>query len=182
MWESVATFNKQLWNINPLYINGFFFLVWYNNLGIVHNTYLSSGVRLCLNQACSLIIGPRREKTCLRGVCQKQGADQPAHRAVWSAPLFFAFWKYYIQTCNMRIFTFLASLCSWAGWFESDFVSSPEDRFSRDEAQSISPKLLVIILMNLLHVAIWMACQTKCYYHIPLINPWYREEETPQHN
>ena len=40
MWESVATFNKQLWNVNPLYTNGLFFLVWYNNLGIVHNTYI----------------------------------------------------------------------------------------------------------------------------------------------
>ena len=37
---------------------------------------------------------------------------------------------------------------------------------------------LVIILINLLPLAIWMACQTKCYNHIPLINPWHREEET----
>ena len=34
----------------------------------------------------------------------------------------------------MLIFNFLASLCSWAGWFESDFVGNSEDRFSRDEA------------------------------------------------
>ena len=57
-------------------------------------------------------------------------------------------------------------------------MDTNEDRLSRDEAQLISPELLVIILMNLLHLAIWMACQTKCYNHIPLINPWYREEET----
>ena len=78
----------------------------------------------------------------------------------------------------MRIFNILASLCSWAGWFESDFVGSPEDRFSRDEAQLIAPELLVIILINLLSLAIWMACQTKCCNHIPLVNPWHREEET----
>ena len=78
----------------------------------------------------------------------------------------------------MRIFNFLASLCSWAGWVESGFVGSTEDRFSRDEAQLISPKLLVIILMNLLSLAILMAWQTKCYNHIPLVNPWHREEET----
>ena len=29
---------------------------------------------------------------------------------------------------------FLASFCSWAGWFESHFVGSPEDRFSRTVA------------------------------------------------
>ena len=29
----------------------------------------------------------------------------------------------------------LASLCSWADWFESYLVKNPEDRFSRDEAQ-----------------------------------------------
>ena len=33
----------------------------------------------------------------------------------------------------MHISNFLASLCSWAGWFESGFVGNPEDRFSRDE-------------------------------------------------
>ena len=27
-------------------------------------------------------------------------------------------------------------------------------------------------------LAIWMACQTKCYNHIPLINPLHREKET----
>ena len=78
----------------------------------------------------------------------------------------------------MRILNFLASLCSWAGWFESGFVGNSEDRFSRDEAKLISPELLVIILINLLSLAIWMASQTKCYNHIPLINPWHHEEET----
>ena len=27
----------------------------------------------------------------------------------------------------------VASLFSWAGWFESYLVANPEDRFSRDE-------------------------------------------------
>ena len=77
----------------------------------------------------------------------------------------------------MRIFNFLSSHSSWPGWFESGFVGNPEDQFSGDEAQLISPELLVIILINLLHLAIWMTCQTKCYNHKPLINPWHREEE-----
>ena len=34
-----------------------------------------------------------------------------------------------------RNFNPLASLCSWAGRFESYLVANPEDRFSRDEAQ-----------------------------------------------
>ena len=34
----------------------------------------------------------------------------------------------------MPIFNFLASLCSWPGWFESGFVGNPEGRFFRDEA------------------------------------------------
>ena len=36
---------------------------------------------------------------------------------------------------NRLYFNFLASLCSWAGWFESHFVGNPEDRFSRVTAQ-----------------------------------------------
>ena len=42
--------------------------------------------------------------------------------------------KYHIQAWYKRNFNFLASLCSWAGWFESRFVGNPEDRFCRDEA------------------------------------------------
>ena len=40
----------------------------------------------------------------------------------------------------MRIFNFLACLCSWAGWFETGFVGNPEDRFSRDEAHIMYKK------------------------------------------
>ena len=78
----------------------------------------------------------------------------------------------------MRIFNFLSTHCSWPGWFEYGIVGNPEDQFSRDEAQLISPELIVIILINLHPLAIWMTCQTKCYNHILLINPWHHEEET----
>ena len=40
---------------------------------------------------------------------------------------------------------------------------------------------LVIILINLLPFAIWMACQTKGYNHTPLINPWHHEEDHMEH-
>ena len=78
----------------------------------------------------------------------------------------------------MRIFNFLASLCSWAGWFESGFVGNSEDRFSRDEAQLIAPELLVIILINLLSLAIWMACQSHTANQ-PMA-PWGRDIEHKQ--
>ena len=38
----------------------------------------------------------------------------------------------------MQNFVILASVCSWAGWFEYDLVESPKDWFSCDEAQMIS--------------------------------------------
>ena len=47
---------------------------------------------------------------------------------------FSLFGKYHIQTSYKRNFNSLASLCSWAGWFEYHFVRNPEDRFSRNEA------------------------------------------------
>ena len=37
--------------------------------------------------------------------------------------------KYQIYTCHKRNFTFLTSLCSWAGLFGYDMVGDPEDRF-----------------------------------------------------
>ena len=49
----------------------------------------------------------------------------------------------------MRIFNFLASLCSWAGWFQSGFVGNPEDRFSRDEAHYYYSNFVFIILLEI---------------------------------
>ena len=42
--------------------------------------------------------------------------------------------KYHVKTCYERHFKFLASLCSYAGWFESLCVVNPEDRFCGVEA------------------------------------------------
>ena len=49
---------------------------------------------------------------------------------VWSAPLLLAFWKVNWQHFLYPNFKILASLCSWAGWFEPYMVTIPEDRFS----------------------------------------------------
>ena len=57
--------------------------------------------------------------------------------AVWSAPLLFAYLKYHIQAWYKWNCSFLASLCSWAGWFESCYVGNPEDRYSRVAAHII---------------------------------------------
>ena len=51
-------------------------------------------------------------------------ADQPVHPR--SPISFFVISSFYIQN-----FKPLASLCSWADWFESYLVKNPEDRFSR---------------------------------------------------
>ena len=71
------------------------------------------------------------------GVCEQQRRRPACASAQSDQRLCFSlFEKYYIQTCYRRIFNFLASLCSRAGWFESGFVRNPEDRFSRDEAHT----------------------------------------------
>ena len=57
-----------------------------------------------------LLCGPRCEKTCLLGV-YKQQRPRPV-RAVWSAPLLFAYLKvhvYHVWTCCRWAFNFLAT-------------------------------------------------------------------------
>ena len=57
-------------------------------------------------------------------------------RAVWSAPLLFAYKKVsYLDVLWAKFQDeFLACLGSWGDWFETRFVRNPEDRFSRSEA------------------------------------------------
>ena len=43
----------------------------------------------------------------------------------------------HILTCYEWNFIFLASLCSWAGWFEYHYVGNPEGRFSYVEAHIV---------------------------------------------
>ena len=49
--------------------------------------------------------------------------------AVW-----YAFVIHYLDSFYIQNFKPLASLCSWAGWFESYRIENPEDRFSCDVA------------------------------------------------
>ena len=85
----------------------------------------------------TIVNGPGRKKTCLRRFVNNNGADQPAHPRSLISPFVIHLLervKYHIYSCYERNFNFLASLCSWAGWFESHFVGNPEDRFSRSGA------------------------------------------------
>ena len=52
----------------------------------------------------------------------------------WQNGLFYRQQIAYTSTCYSRNFKTVASLCSWAGWFESYLVENPEDRFSHVEA------------------------------------------------
>ena len=79
--------------------------------------------------------GPRREKTCLRRFANNKGADQPAHQR----SLISAFVFRLLESVIFRLATSGFSICSCADWFESHFVGTPEDRFSRGEA-NIIPK------------------------------------------
>ena len=67
-----------------------------------------------------------------------KGADQTAHpHSLISAFVVRCLDSIIIITCYNQNFKPLASLCSWAGWFEFYLVRNPEDRFSRDVAQLI---------------------------------------------
>ena len=56
--------------------------------------------------------------------------NKGAGSAVWSAPFYSLSWKYDDSTRQAQNFDILASVCSFADWFESYFVGTPEDSFS----------------------------------------------------
>ena len=53
--------------------------------------------------------------------------------------------QYNTSSCYIQNFKTPASLCLWAGWFDSYLVENPEDRFSRDMAHFIFYSCLVIL-------------------------------------
>ena len=70
------------------------------------------------------------------GVCEQQRRRPACASAQSDQRLCYSlFGKYHINACYKWNFNFLASHCSWAGWFESHFVGNPEDRFSHVAAQ-----------------------------------------------
>ena len=70
-------------------------------------------------------------------------------------------------TCYKQNFNFLASLCSWAYWFESHFVWNPEDRFSRDGAQIVQIIAVVIIIFILMLTTQLANCLFDLILYVP---------------
>ena len=62
---------------------------------------------------------PNHEKIYFKLYENKKGTDRCAHIADRSAHLFTFSRKHHANTCYINAFSFLASLCNWAGWFES---------------------------------------------------------------
>ena len=81
-------------------------------------------------------MGLDARKPVFRGLRATKAQTSLRICADWSAPLLFAFWKVpYLNLLQAKInFNFLASICSWTGWFESPFIGNPKDRLSRVEA------------------------------------------------
>ena len=71
-----------------------------------------------------------------------KGTDQPAHlRSLISAFVIRCLDSIIsVELFYMQNLELLASLCSWADWFESYLVANPEDRFSRAEAHILMKK------------------------------------------
>ena len=78
--------------------------------------------------------GPHHEKTCY-AICKQQKRRSACASPQSDQGLCYSLLRQY-NTSSFYIQNFkpLASLCSWAGRFESTVVANPEDRFSRDEA------------------------------------------------
>ena len=99
-----------------LSLRSLFCLFW---VAVLHRFYCNS---LHINlQHILYITGPRREKTW--HWCMQTTKVQ-------------TFWKLYWLHFLYPNFKVLASLCSWADWFEPYMTANPEDRFSRIELDS----------------------------------------------
>ena len=79
----------------------------------------------------------------------------------------------------MLNFNFLASLCSWAGWFESQFVGNPEARFSYNTTaaeDNFLNKFFLTLEENLARLCMWIVCQQTVTWNIQL--HWFINVET----
>ena len=101
-------------------------------------------------QSCKTQFEPLHEKTCLchmrwtkaqiRSACPSAQSDQHLCCSLSGFNN--------TSTCYSQNFKTVASLCTWAGQFESYLVKSPEDRFSHDMAHLGSFKKLTIDLLK----------------------------------
>ena len=75
-------------------------------------------------------------------ISEQKGADQPAHLRSLISAFVVRCLDSIISLVSISQISRLASLYSWAGWFVSDLVGNPEDRFSCDEAQFLECLLI----------------------------------------
>ena len=69
-----------------------------------------------------------------------KGTDQPAHPHSLISAFVVPFLDSTIPVLAKSDFNTQASLCCWAGQFESYLIANPEDRFSHDVAHNIGGK------------------------------------------
>ena len=82
----------------------------------------------------NIIWAAKSDKICFMPYANNKGTDQPVHpRSLISAFVVRCLGSI-IPPVSIYEILRLASLCSWAGWFESYLVANPEDRFSLDNA------------------------------------------------
>ena len=92
------------------------------------------------NGDCGLPIGPRREKTCRRGLANNKGADQPAHpRSLISTFVIGLLESTISKLATSEISIFKLVFVAWETSLSLAFVRNPEDRFCGVEAQFIFP-------------------------------------------
>ena len=115
----------------------------------MHTLFNLTSAQSLFQGAMSESYGPQREKTCLRGFANNKGTDQPVHpHSLISAFGYSHIGKNHYLDLLWANFNILASLCSWADWFEFHFVGDLEDRFSPVAAhisQSRSGGFIVLI-------------------------------------
>ena len=124
---------------------------------------------------CQYIFWPRCDITYLSGVCEQHRRRPACASAQTDQRLCYSLCgKYNIQTCYMRNFNILASLCSWGYWFESRSVGNLEDRFCRDETHLwIAYFLHVYLRLIEHHLGEQNApSQDNIFCHTGLIGTW----------
>ena len=113
--------------------------VWFDSLGSSQQfLFMSEQVFMGWTSAKQLIkcLVHRHNRVTLPAVRLIPVALQPHSKLLPTEPLHRSYWlfgKYCSSTSSMQNFNILASLRSWAGWFESYTVANLKGKFSRDK-------------------------------------------------
>ena len=129
---------------------------------ILGHVYLGLCVRLYMSHIMRKPVYAICEQQRRRSACTSTQSD---HHLCCSLP-----GLYNTSTCYSQNFKTLASLISWAGWFESYLVTTPEDRFSRDVAHIIWDFIIILTIL-LLPIFILTLVIHECSVQQELIIP-----------